>query len=51
MYLFNLEKKKVKNKARVEASICKAYIVEEISIYLILFRTSFENEDQPCSTT
>jgi len=29
--LFNL-KKKVKNKANVEASICEAYIVEEISI-------------------
>jgi hypothetical protein len=32
-YLFNL-KKKVKNKAHVEASICEAYIVEEISIFI-----------------
>jgi len=31
--LFNL-KKKVKNKAHVEASICKAYIVEEISTFI-----------------
>jgi hypothetical protein len=31
--LFNL-KKKVKNKAHVEASICEAYIVEEISIFI-----------------
>jgi len=31
--LFNL-KKKFKNKARVEASICEAYIVEEISIFI-----------------
>jgi hypothetical protein len=32
-YLFNL-KKKVKNKAHVEASICEAYIVEEISTFI-----------------
>jgi hypothetical protein len=32
-YLFNL-KKKVKNKAHVEASICKAYIVKEILIFI-----------------
>jgi hypothetical protein len=32
-YLFNL-KKKVKNKAHVKASICEAYIVEEISIFI-----------------
>ncbi|KAL0373579.1 UNVERIFIED_CONTAM: hypothetical protein Sradi_3273600 [Sesamum radiatum] len=32
MFLCNL-KKKVKNKAAVEASICEAYIVEEISIF------------------
>jgi len=32
-YLFNL-KKKVKNKAYVKASICEAYIVEEISIFI-----------------
>jgi hypothetical protein len=31
--LFNLNKK-VKNKAHVEASICVAYIVEEISIFI-----------------
>jgi hypothetical protein len=31
--LFNL-KKKVKNKAHVEASICEAYIVEEISTFI-----------------
>jgi len=31
--LFNL-KKKVKNKVHVEASICKAYIVEEISTFI-----------------
>jgi hypothetical protein len=31
--LFNL-KKKVKNKAHVEASICEAYIVEEISSFI-----------------
>jgi hypothetical protein len=30
--LFNL-KKRVKNKAHVEASICEAYIVEELNIY------------------
>ena len=33
MYLFNL-KKKIKNKAHVEASICEAYIVEEISTFI-----------------
>ena len=33
MYLFNL-KKKVKNKAHVEASICEVYIVEEISTFI-----------------
>jgi hypothetical protein len=32
-YLFNL-KKKVKNKVYVEASICEAYIVEEISTFI-----------------
>jgi hypothetical protein len=32
-YLFNL-KKKVKNKAHVAASICEAYIVEEISTFI-----------------
>ena len=32
-YLFNL-KKKVKNKAHVEASIYEAYIVEEISTFI-----------------
>jgi hypothetical protein len=32
-YLFNL-KKKVKNKVYVEALICEAYIVEEISIFI-----------------
>jgi hypothetical protein len=31
--LFNL-KKKVKNKAHVEASICEAYIVEEMSTFI-----------------
>jgi hypothetical protein len=31
--LFNL-KKKVKNKAHVEVSICEAYIVEEISTFI-----------------
>jgi hypothetical protein len=31
--LFNL-KKKVKNKAHVEASICEVYIVEEISTFI-----------------
>ncbi|KAL9391704.1 hypothetical protein Peur_015624 [Populus x canadensis] len=35
-YLFNL-KKKVKNKAHVEASICEAYIVEEISIFILYY--------------
>ena len=32
-YLFNL-KRKVKNKAHVEALICEAYIVKEISIFI-----------------
>jgi len=32
-YLFNL-KKKVKNKVHVEASICEAYIVKEISTFI-----------------
>jgi hypothetical protein len=32
-YLFNL-KKKVKNKAHVEASICEAYIIEKISTFI-----------------
>jgi len=36
MYLFNL-KRKVKNKAHVEASICEAYIVEEISIFIMYY--------------
>jgi hypothetical protein len=31
--LFNI-KKRVKNKAHVEASICEAYIVEEISTFI-----------------
>ena len=31
--MFNL-KKKVKNKAHVEASICETYIVEEISTFI-----------------
>ena len=31
--MFNL-KKKVKNKAHIEASICEAYIVEEISKFI-----------------
>ena len=31
-FLYHL-KKKVKNKARVEASICNAYIVEEVTIF------------------
>jgi hypothetical protein len=31
--LFNL-KKKVKNKVHVEASICEAYIIEEISTFI-----------------
>jgi len=35
-YLFNL-KKKVKNKAHIEASICKAYIVEEISTFILYY--------------
>ena len=32
-YLFNV-KRKVKNKAHVKTSTCKAYIVEEISIFI-----------------
>jgi len=32
-YLFNL-KKKVKNKANVEALICEAYIIEDISTFI-----------------
>jgi hypothetical protein len=32
-YLFNL-KKNIKNKAHAEASICEAYIVEEISTFI-----------------
>jgi hypothetical protein len=32
-YLFNL-KKRVKNKAHVETSICEAYIVEEILTFI-----------------
>ena len=32
-YLFNL-KKKIKNKAHIEASICEAYIIEEISTFI-----------------
>jgi hypothetical protein len=35
-YLFNL-KKKVKNKAHVEASICEAYIVEKISTFILYY--------------
>jgi hypothetical protein len=34
MYVFNL-KRKVKNKTHIEASICEAYIVEEISIFIL----------------
>ena len=34
--MFNI-KKKVKNKAHVEASICEAYIVEEISIFILYY--------------
>jgi hypothetical protein len=33
MYLFKL-KRKVKNKMHVEALICEAYIVKEISIFI-----------------
>jgi len=33
MYLFNL-KTKVKSKTHVEASICEAYVVEEISTFI-----------------
>ena len=32
--MFNLKKKKVKNKAHVKALICDAYIIEEISIFI-----------------
>jgi hypothetical protein len=32
-----LKKKKVKNKAHVEASICEAYIVEEISTFILYY--------------
>jgi hypothetical protein len=35
-YLFNL-KKKIKNKAHVEASIYEAYIVEEISTFILYY--------------
>jgi hypothetical protein len=46
-YLFNL-KKNVKNKTYVEASICEAYIVEEISTFISyyfepFFRTSINH--------
>jgi len=34
--LFNL-KRKVKNKARVEALICETYIVEEISTFILYY--------------
>ena len=34
--LFNL-KKKVKNKVHIEASICEAYIVEEISTFILYY--------------
>jgi hypothetical protein len=34
--LFNL-KKNIKNKAHVEASICEAYIVEEISTFILYY--------------
>jgi len=34
--LFNL-KKKVKNRVHVEASICEAYIVEEISTFILYY--------------
>jgi hypothetical protein len=30
-------KKKVKNKAHIEASICEAYIVEEISTFILYY--------------
>ena len=36
MYLFNL-KRKVKNKAYIEASICKGYIVEEILTFILYY--------------
>ena len=35
-YLFNL-KKKVKNKAHFEALICEAYIVEDISTFILYY--------------
>ena len=34
-------KKKVKNKAHVEASICEAYIVEEISTFISYYFESY----------
>jgi hypothetical protein len=34
MQILVQSKKKVKNKAYVEASICEAYIVEEISTFI-----------------
>jgi hypothetical protein len=36
MYLFNL-KRKVKNKVHVEASTCEAYIIEEISTFILYY--------------
>jgi hypothetical protein len=36
MWMFNL-KKKVKNKMHVQASICEAYIFEEISIFILYY--------------
>jgi hypothetical protein len=39
-YLFNL-KKNVKNKTHVEASICDAYIVEEISTFISYYFEPF----------
>jgi hypothetical protein len=36
MYLFNL-KRKVKNKAHIEALICKGYIVEEILTFILYY--------------
>jgi hypothetical protein len=38
-YLFNL-KNRVKNKMHVEASICEAYIIEEISTYILYYSKS-----------
>jgi hypothetical protein len=35
-YLFNL-KRKVKNKTHVKTSICNAYIVKEISIFILYY--------------